>query len=51
MLLLRRTVPMLALIGVSVGSLAAQIPINRNRSSGASTAPRLLVATPYTDRA
>ncbi|MEO6067948.1 MAG: hypothetical protein ABJB33_04600, partial [Gemmatimonadota bacterium] len=51
MSLLRRTVPMLALIGVSVGSLAAQIPINRGRSSGASTAPRLLVATPYTDRA
>lgn len=51
MSLLRRTVPMLALIGVSVGSLAAQIPISRGRPAGASTAPRMLVATPYTDRA
>ena len=51
MSLLRRTVPMLALIGVSVGSLAAQIPINRGRPAGAATAPRMLVATPYTDRA
>lgn len=51
MSLLRRTVPMLALIGVSVGSLAAQIPINRGRASGASTSPRLLVATPFTERA
>lgn len=50
MSLLRRTVPMLALIGVSVGSLAAQIPIRPPRS-GASTAPRMLVATPYTERA
>jgi hypothetical protein len=51
MSLLRRTVPMLALIGVSVGSLAAQIPINRGRPAGAATAPRMLVATPFTDRA
>lgn len=52
MSLLRRTVPMLALVGVSVGSLAAQIPINRGRSGPANAnAPRMLVATPYTERA
>ena len=51
MSLLRRTVPMLALIGVSVGSLAAQIPINRGRPAGAASAPRMLVATPFTERA
>ncbi len=51
MSLLRRTVPMLALIGVSVGSLAAQIPIGRGRPAGAATAPRMLVATPYSERA
>jgi tetratricopeptide (TPR) repeat protein len=51
MSLLRRTVPMLALVGMSVGSLAAQIPINRGRSGPANAAaPRLLVATPYTER-
>jgi hypothetical protein len=50
MSLLRRTVPMLALLGASVGSLAAQIPI-RNPRAAVSNAPRLLVATPYTERA
>lgn len=52
MSLLRRTVPMLALVGVSVGSLAAQIPIARGgRGPANANAPRLLVATPYTERA
>lgn len=50
MSLLRRTVPMLALIGVGVGSLAAQIPIARGGRTGASTAPRLLVGTPFSER-
>lgn len=52
MSLLRRTVPMLALVGVSVGSLAAQIPIARGgRGPANANAPRMLVATPFTERA
>ena len=51
MSLLRRTVPMLALIGVGVGSLDAQIPIRQPNANPAANSPRLLVATPYTDRA
>ena len=51
MSLLRRTVPMLALISVSVGSLAAQIPISRPRGPANAAAPRMLVATPFTERA
>lgn len=51
MSLLRRTVPMLALIGVGVGSLDAQIPIRSTPANPAANSPRLLVATPYTDRA
>ena len=50
MSLLRRTVPMLALLGAGVGSLDAQIPINRNRGPANAAAPRMLVATPFTDR-
>lgn len=51
MSLLRRTLPMLALVGAGVGSLDAQIPLNQGRqSSGNPNAPRVLVATPYTDR-
>ncbi|HVX89003.1 MAG TPA: hypothetical protein VG940_08760, partial [Gemmatimonadales bacterium] len=51
MSLLRRTVPMLALIGVSVGSLDAQIPMRRPGGPANASAPRMLVATPYTERA
>ena len=51
MSLMRRTVPMLALLGVGVGSLDAQIPIRQPNANPAANSPRLLVATPYTDRA
>lgn len=52
MSLLRRTVPMLAFLGVGVGSLAAQIPLgNRGATTGNPNAPRVLVATPFTERA
>ena len=50
MSLLRRTVPMLALLGVGVGSLDAQIPIRQPNQNPAANSPRLLVSTPYTDR-
>src|ERR1041384_8160372 len=50
MSLLRRTVPMLALLGVGVGSLDAQIPMRQPNANPAANSPRLLVATPYTDR-
>src|SRR5262245_38751326 len=51
MSLLRRTVPMLALVGLSVGSLDAQIPLPRGGATTVnSNAPRVLVATPYSDR-
>jgi hypothetical protein len=50
MSLLRNAVPTLALVLAGTGALEAQIPI---RSNGAvqANAPRLMVATPYTDRA
>jgi len=50
MSLLRKTFPTLALVLAGAGALEAQIPI---RSNGAvqANAPRLMVATPYTDRA
>ena len=51
MSLLRRTVPMLALMVAGVGSLTAQIPIRQPNQNPAANSPRLLVATPYTDRA
>ncbi|HWA41236.1 MAG TPA: hypothetical protein VG712_06460, partial [Gemmatimonadales bacterium] len=51
MSLLRRTVPMLALVGVSVGSLDAQIPMRGRTGPANAAAPRMLVATPYTERA
>lgn len=51
MSLLRRTVPMLALVVASVGSLDAQIPLgNRGAVTGNPNAPRVLVATPFTER-
>jgi hypothetical protein len=46
---LQRNVLTLVLLGATVGTLEAQIPL-RNGNPAAS-APRLLVATPYTDRA
>jgi hypothetical protein len=50
MSLLRKTFPTLALVLAGTGALEAQIPI---RSNGAvqANAPRLMVATPYTERA
>lgn len=51
MSLLRRTVPMLVLLSASVGSLDAQIPIRQPNQNPAANSPRLLVATPFTDRA
>jgi tetratricopeptide (TPR) repeat protein len=49
MSLLRTTVPMLALVLAGAGQLDAQIPIRNGATQ--SNAPRLMVATPYTDRA
>src|SRR6478736_9828703 len=49
MSLLRKTVPMLALVAAGTGALYAQIPMPRGPVQ--SNAPRLMVATPYTDRA
>ncbi|HEU4569691.1 MAG TPA: hypothetical protein VFS07_03890 [Gemmatimonadales bacterium] len=50
MSLLRTTIPVLALVSAGAGTLTAQIPLNR-RSGPSPAAPRLLVATPFTERA
>lgn len=49
MSLLQRNVLTLVLLGATVGTLEAQIPLRQN-GNPAANAPRLLVATPYTDR-
>jgi tetratricopeptide (TPR) repeat protein len=51
MSLLQRNVLTLVLLGATVGTLEAQIPLRQNGANPAANAPRLLVATPYTDRA